>query len=233
MDEAFHTTCWSEVLAAGQDDAVARAALATLLERYWFPLYGFARRRGASPEAAEDGVQAFYAFLLEKGRLDAADRDRGRFRSFLLTAFANFLGQQHEKARAQKRGGGRRQLSLDRGDAEARLAREPATDATPKRAFLRSWALTLLGDVLDELEASYVDRGEGDLFAALRPALTGEPPDYAALAASLDRNAGALRVALHRMRGRYRELLVARVADTLDDGVDPRAELTELLGAVC
>ena len=172
----FATTHWSLVVAAGdmqRDDA--RAALAQLCETYWYPLYAYVRRRGFSAEDAQDLTQAFFARLLEKQKLHVADPERGKFRSFLLASMDHFLANERDRARTQKRGGGRAMLSLDLATGESRVSLEPATDLTPERLYERQWALALLEIVVQRLEAEYAAAGKAAHFALLKDALAGPP----------------------------------------------------------
>jgi RNA polymerase sigma-70 factor (ECF subfamily) len=171
---AFVTTHWSVVLTAGGSDTTrARDTLARLCQTYWYPLYAYIRRRGHSPHDAQDLTQAFFAQLLERQSLAAADPERGRFRSFLLGAMNHFLVNEWQKAHAQKRGGGSQTLSLDLAAAEERFDLEPADNSTPNRVFEKQWAMTLLGEVLNRLDAEYRREGKGGLFAALKQTLMG------------------------------------------------------------
>src|SRR5689334_3578966 len=175
----FATTRWSVVLAAGGPASEpARGALAVLCRTYWYPLYAYVRRRGHAPDEAQDLTQSFFLHLLEKHAIGLADPDRGRFRSFMLTALKNFLANEWDRSSAQKRGGGQATLSLDADfdSAERRYGREPRADAlTPERLYDRRWALTLLDTVLAELRDHYAATGRSALFDALKPALTADP----------------------------------------------------------
>ena len=206
----FATTRWSVVVAAGGDDtAGARDSLARLCGSYWFPLYAFVRRRGHSPEDAQDLTQAFFARLMEKNWVADADRSKGRFRTFLLSALTHFLSDEWDRARAQKRGGGAATLPLPFDTAEERYVREPADPDTPERIFERRWALALLDEVVSRLRDEYEGDGKADLFTALHPCLVGERTalPYAELAQSLGTSESAVKSAVHRMRQRYRHLL--------------------------
>lgn len=231
----FPTTQWSRVArAADPADAGARDALEGLCRDYWYPLYAFARRRGLDPEDACDLVQGFLADLIERGDLSAADRDRGRFRSFLRTACGHYLAHRREHDRALKRGGGRRALSIDRLDAEGRYGREPAHGLTADRLFERRWALAMLEGALARLESEMTVAGKADLFARLRPMLEGgvAAGSYRAIAADSGMTEGAVKVAAHRLRVRYRELLRDEVGRTVADPGEIDAELAELLAAL-
>ena len=214
----FQTTHWSLVLRAGRrEDREAEAALAALCERYWYPLYAYVRRRTADVSEAQDLTQEFFAWLLEKNALVHAARERGRFRSFLLTAVKNFLANQRDRAKARKRGGGVRRLSLDLDCGESRLRLEPSHDLTPERLFERQWVLTLLDLVMRRLLAECEASGKAEQFERLKGALTGdrERLPYAAVAAELGLSEEAARQAASRLRKRYRELLREEVTQTL------------------
>ena len=231
----FATTRWSLVVAAGEGvSPEGRAALETLCKDCWFPLYAFARRGGARPDDAQDLVQGFFAALLEKGYVRQADRERGRFRTFLLAAFRHHASNEREKERAAKRGGGATLLLLDLADGEDRYLAEPVDDRTPERVFEQRWALALLDRVLTELRTSYGDGPRGTVFEALRPLLIGgEPSSSLAEAASrLGMSEGAAKVALHRMRRRYRDLLRAVIAETVADPLEVDDEIRQLLQAL-
>jgi len=240
VTETFLTTRWSVVAAAGRPAASpqqaheARSALAELCAAYWPPLYAFARRSGASPHDAADLVQGFFARLLEKGDLSAVDPARGRFRAWLVTAFRNFQSNARDRERARKRGGGRAPLRIDADAAESLYAPEPADTRTAEREFERRWALTVLERALQRLGAEQGRAGKQAEFAALRPWLTAGGPEggYAGLADELGRSEGALKVAVHRLRRRYGELLREEVAGTVDDPGQVEAELASLLEAL-
>ena len=231
MTGGFRTTRWSVVLGAGR---ASGTALTDLCAAYWYPLYAYARRKGHAPDAAEDLTQGFFAELLEKNWVVAADREKGRFRAFLLTAFKRHIGHEREKAAALKRGGGRTRLSLDFEDGERRYSREPAHDLTPERIFDRRWALTLLGRVLDGLAADMEAEGKTSLFEALRPHLTGEPAEetYREIARRLGLSEGGLKTAAHRLRARYRERLRGEISDTVSDPADVQDEIRALMEAL-
>lgn len=231
----FATTRWSVVAAAGgAASPVARAALTTLCETYWSPVYGFIRRRGHNADEAADLTQEFFATLIEKDYLQAADSERGRFRSFLLTAVKRFLSKQRERDGALKRGGGQRPISLDFVAGETHYRLEPADDWTPERIFERRWALTVLERVVERLGEEYAARGKAPLFERLKACLTGaaDAPALAQVASELQMSEGAVKVAAHRLRSRYREVLKAQIADTVSDPADVDDELRHLLIAV-
>lgn len=234
-DAGFRSTRWSIVLqAGGAGGADARVALETLCGTYWYPLYAFARRRGLGAEESEDGVQGFFADLLARRDLEGLDPTRGRFRAFLLAAFQNFLSVARAREQTLKRGGGRAPLSLDMEGADERYALASGRALEPEALFDRAWALATLDEALARLRAQYDQRGKTDLFAALAHTLTSEePPDSrAALAGRLGMSEGALKVAVHRLRQRYREELEQTVAGTLEDPAEVRAELARLFEAL-
>ena len=230
----FRTTRWSLVLDASGATGTP-AALEELCAAYWYPLYAFARRRGNAEADAQDLVQGFFATLIEKDYLGDADRDRGRFRTFLLAAFKHFVSKERAKAGALKRGGDRTRLTLDFEDGERRYQLEPEDARTPEAEYERRWALTLLSRAQERLAASY--RGGAakrrDQFEALRPLLTGGPTQpYKDLAAQLGMSETAVKVAVHRMRQRYKDALRAEIADTVQDPMFIDDEITRLLTAV-
>ena len=219
---AFKPTRWSLVLRAGDArDPAALAALDELCRAYWQPLCAFARRRGLGPEDAEDATQSFFALILEKHTLAQADPQRGKLRTYLLTAFTRHLINLDAHRSAEKRGGGRAPISLEAAAEEGRADIEPSDAHTPERFFHRQWALTVLAKTLAVLEAQWAADGHANEFIALRPFLDfaeeESGPSYATVAAQLGSTTGAARVAVHRLRKRYREALFAEIAETLDD----------------
>ena len=231
----FPTTQWSRVISAGDPDApLARESLAELCNAYWYPLYAYIRRRGHDPEQAKDLTQDFFARALEKGLFSEADPARGRFRSFLRTVCAHFLANRHDWEGARKRGGDRTILPIDAAGAEGQYAREMADGLTPERIFDRSWALTLLGRVLDRLGREYDEAGKAATFEALRGALAGDSDtsSYAVVAVRLGTTEGAARVAAHRLRRRYGELLRQEIAATLADPTQVDDEIRDLFAAL-
>ena len=230
---AFLTTRWSVVVAAGRpDEPRSRAALAELCEAYWRPVYAFVRRRGQAREDARDLTQAFFARLLEKNAVVGADPERGRFRGWLLGALKHFLANEWDRAHALKRGGGVVPLSLDFETADERLALEPAHDLTPERAYEREWALAVLERAFDALEAEHVARGRGELFAALKDTLVGGEASHAQIAAALGLSEGAVKVAAHRLRRAFREVLRSQIAETVEGEAELERELGELIAAL-
>src|SRR5207302_5062864 len=206
---AFTTTHWSVVLTAQERSPAADAALEKLCRTYWWPLYGFVRRQGYSPEEAQDLTQGFFALLLERRDLDAVRREKGRLRSYLLVSLKNFLGKAHRRTMAVKRGGGRPLVPLDELLARERADQEPGDHLTADRIYERRWALTLLEQVLTRLEAEYQADGRARLFAQLKQLLADEPGrlSQAEIADELDMSENAVKQAFHRLRQRYRELL--------------------------
>lgn len=234
-EAAFVTTQWSLIVKAAQSDTThARDALAKLCQTYWYPLYAYARRRGHSPHDAQDLTQAFFARLLERNWVRDADEKRGRFRTFLLTAMSRFMAGEWDKLRAQKRGGAAKHLPLQLETGETRYGHEPADNSTPEQCFERRWALTLLDTVLQRLRAEHEREGKSELFAALHPTLAGdrEQQPYAELAAKLNMNEGAVKVAVHRLRKRYRQLLRDEIAGTLAEPSDIDEELRHLFAVL-
>lgn len=233
-DGNFCTTHWSVVLAAGRVDSTrAHDALEKLCQIYWYPLYVFVRRQGHNPHDCEDLVQAFFAQCLEKNYLGAADQAKGRFRSFLLIALKRFLANEWDKARTQKRGGGVRSISLDALTAEERYALEPAERLSADRLFERRWAMTLLEHVLGRLRQEQIAAGKGTAFELLKDSLTtGERTPYAELAQRLGMKEGAVKVTVHRLRQRYRELLEAEIANTVASPEEVDEERRYLLSAL-
>jgi RNA polymerase sigma factor (sigma-70 family) len=220
------------VLAAGGTPSPeSAAALERLCSSYWYPLYAFVRRSGHSPSDAQDLTQEFFARLLEHNWIAHADRHKGRFRSFLLTAMKRFLSKEWDKVKTIKRGGQVRLVPLQLDTAETRYTREPADTCTPEQVFEKQWALTLLESVLSRLREDYVQDGKGALFLTLEPCLIGsrETQPYAALAAELGVSEGAARVAVCRLRERYRECLKAEIAQTVASSAEVNEELRHLL----
>jgi RNA polymerase sigma-70 factor (ECF subfamily) len=234
-DPQFYTTHWSLIAAAaGQEGTASQAALEELCRAYWYPIYAFVRRRGHSAEDARDLAQEFFRTLLEKGYLADADPDRGRFRAFLLTAVARFLSKERDKAAALKRGGGQPLLSIDFDDGETRYQREPSHEWTPERIFTRRWALTLLDRTLAVLRSEHEQAGKLPQYEALKVFLTGESgtPLLRQVAVDLGLTEGAVKVAVHRLREKYRQALRAQIAQTVATPEDVDDELRHLLAAL-
>ena len=223
------------MLTAGRSDTTrAGDALEKLCRTYWYPLYAYVRRRGHSPEDAQDSTQAFFARLLERNWVGQADRQKGRFRSFLLSAMNHFLADEWDKARAQKRGGGRALIPLQFDTAETRYSHEPADPVTPEHSYERRWALTLLDTVLRRLQSEYEQEGRGELFAVLHPCLIGDRSSqpYAELAPKLGVSEGTVKSAVHRLRQRYRQLLRDEIAQTVADPGEADEELRHLFAVL-
>jgi len=205
-----------------------------LCETYWPPIYAFVRREGYQPAEAQDLTQGFFALLLQREDIRSARPEKGRFRSFLLTALKHFLINEGRKARAVKRGGGQLVLSLDFDSAESQLSLQPADRSTPESLFNRQWALTLLASVQDRLQAEMEISNRGPLYAALQPHLVGESgrQKYAAIAGQLDMTEAAVKMAMTRLRKRYRELLRDEISQTVADEADIDDEICELFDAL-
>lgn len=229
----FASTHWSLVLRAGQRiDKQADDALATLCQRYWLPLYAYARRRVSDVDQAQDLTQSFFARLLEKNVLASATPDRGRFRSFLLTALKNFLSNERDRAHTLKRGGNCHRLSLDWEEGESRLSLEPAHNLTPERLFDRQWTFTLLEHVLTRLRAEFESKGKGLHFELLKGAITGEQSiaSYADISQQLGLSEAAARQTARRLKRRYRDLLREEVAQTVASPDELDDEIRQLFG---
>ncbi len=231
--DQFLTTQWSVVRAAsGQNPELARAALTALCKTYWYPLYAFVRRKGVGAEDAEDVVQGFFEHVLTNQDFARVAPEKGRFRSFLLACIQNHMANIRDAANAQKRGGGRALLDIDFDDAALRFGREAGSE-DPNRMFERAWALALLDRSLVGLEQEYRASDRGALFEVLKPELTGGVGEsYAQYAARLGSNEGAVKVAVHRLRKRYRERLRAEIAQTVADESEIEAEIADLFSAL-
>ena len=227
----FAPTQWTLVLAA-RDETSAQAALAELCGIYWYPIYAYARRSGLNQEDAQDMTQEFFARLLAKNWLSGVDREKGRFRSFLLASLRHFMSNERDRASAAKRGGGLPLLSLDAVAAEARYHLEPADTTTPDRLFDRQWALTLLDRVLARLRSEFVATGKVETFDALKPALAGAADPYANIAAATGLSEGAVKVAIHRLRKRYRQILREEIAQTVSTPEEVDEEIRALFAAL-
>lgn len=228
---AFATTHWSLVLKAGASPGeTGRDALEVLCRDYWYPLYAFIRRLGHSPHDAQDLTQSFFAYLLEQQLLSKADPDSGRFRSFLLGALKRFMANEWRRQNAAKRGA-RQTVSFDATEAEGRYAIDPVDESNPHAVYEKSWAVAVLAQAVNLLEAEYANAGKGHLFTHLMPSLQGDRLDtpYAELGARLAMTEGAVKVAVHRLRQRYREILRACVAHTVADPGEVDGELRHLM----
>ena len=233
---SFATTQWSLIVRAGSDCTVeSGSALGELCRKYWPPLYHFARRRGCSQQDAEDLTQGFFAELLESGSITRADANRGRFRTFLLTSFQNYQSHQRERAATLKRGGGRIIVSLDAlRESSIGQSLEPSDTETPERTYDRMWALSVLDHAMEALRRDYAIVGKEGFFDELRGAIWGGRGEesHAEIARRLGSTEGAIGVALHRLRKRFREQLRAEVSATLDDPSMVEDELRHLLAAL-
>ena len=220
--------------AGGSQTPGGRAALDELCQLYWYPLYAYVRRRGSSPEDAEDLTQEFFRRLLEKGYLKAADREKGRFRTFLLVALQRFLANEWDRARAQKRGGRSEHVSLDTSSAETQYQVEAATEISPERIYDRRWAFALLGRTMARLRAEFVATGKQEEFEQIKECLTAdrEALDYGVLAGRTGLSEGTLRVGIHRLRKRFREIFRQEVAQTVATPTEVDAEMRHLMAAL-
>jgi RNA polymerase sigma-70 factor (ECF subfamily) len=216
---AFPSTDWRLVLASRRPGTeYRRESIAELCAIYWYPVYAFLRRRSHRAEEAEDLTQGFFAHILDNGLLTRAEPEKGRLRSLLLTSLNNFVANEHHRRSALKRRAAPAVTRAEMVDAEARYAREPVDTVTPERLYERQWAATLLTHVLDTLRDEFARAGKAHLFDLLKGHLVGEKDEdaYRDAAAALDTSVGALRVAAHRLRRRYREMLRAEIARTVD-----------------
>jgi len=223
------------VLAAGDDrNPRFEQALADLCERYWYPVYAYVRRRGTDADAAQDLAQGFFSYLLEKNTLRSADRDRGRFRSFLLTALKFYLADEHDRARALKRGGGLEALSLDLEGAEERYRLEAEPEGTPDRVFEKRWALEVLEQTHRRLQEEIGRGSNPERSRRLSAFLTGDGDDtsYRSVAAELGMSEAAVKVAVHRLRKRFGALLRDEVERTVGSPEETEGELRFLLAAL-
>jgi RNA polymerase sigma factor (sigma-70 family) len=231
----FVTTHWSVVLSARKKDSPqSAAALETLCRTYWYPLYAYVRRQGHSPPDAQDLTQEFFARLLQKDYLKAAAREKGRFRTFLIVALKRFLANEWDRVRAQKRGGGQPLLSLDTELAEERYRVEPVEGATADRIFERRWALTLLDHTMKRLREEFTAAGKADEFKHLKACLTAERGEiaYAEVGAALGLSEGTARVAVHRLRKRFREVFREEIAHTVSSADEIEEEVRYLMGVL-
>lgn len=231
----FVTTRWSVVSAAqGETSPDAAAALEELCRAYWFPLYGYARRQGRSPHDAQDLTQSFFARLLEKDYLHAADRGKGRFRSFLLIAFKRFLANEWDKVQAQKRGGGIVLVPLDSDFAESKYAADSSSVQPADRDYERRWAMTLLEQTLAELRGEFAQLGRVAEFEHLKEYLTADRGSipYPAIATALSMSESGARGAVHRLRRRFRELFRAAIAATVSHPGEVEDELRHVVRAL-
>lgn len=231
MSSRFATTQWSIVLAAGfGQDTRSRQALAILCDAYWYPLYAFVRRSGYDSEQARDVTQDFFADLLERRALRSVDPEKGRFRAFLLASIRHFVAHERGRQQAAKRGGGVRTVSLD--DGEARFDLE-ATALNPEQLFERRWGLIVMERAMARLKTQSESAGRAQLFAVLKPYLTGgSEASYHDVAETLSMQVGAVKVAVHRLRQSYGRLLRQEIAETVADASHVDDELRYLLTQV-
>jgi len=228
----FMTTHWSLVIAAQSDDASrtrARNALEELCSNYWYPLYAFARNRGYSSFDAQDLTQAFLARFIETAGFASADRERGRFRTYLLGAMKHFLANEWHRAKRQKRGGHVDFLEWDALEPEARYALEPVHSTDPDTRFDREWALELTARAVERLKTEWEAAGKVHLFQVLKASLTGTEPPREETASRLGMTEGAVKVAVHRLRQRYRECVRAEISETVNDPSEVEDEMRHLL----
>ena len=234
-DGRFATTHWSVVLAAGRPkSATYQQALETLCKTYWFPLYAYLRRNGYDGHRAQDYTQAFFTGLLAKGGLGLVDPKRGKFRSFLLASLKHFVSNERARARAKKRGGDQKVLSLDFENAENQYALEPRDDLSPEKLFERSWALTVLERTMDRLKEESIRTDKQKIFERLKSYLIAEKSSapYSDAAEELNITEGAVRVAVHRLRKRYGELLRDEIAQTVTSDEQVDEEIRDLFDAL-
>lgn len=235
ISAAFRTTQWTVILEAANPDALSDgAAFSSLYQAYWYPLYAYVRRRGFVSAEAEDITQNFFTRLVSKEALSGIKRDGGKFRSFLLRSLDNFLANEWDRAQAQKRGGGQRVLSFNVEEGEALFLLEMADAETPESLFEKRWALAVLEHVTAQLRSEFEAAGKGNLFDQLRPLLQGDRsgPAYATIAAQHKMTEGAVKVAVHRMRHRYGELLWEEIARTVSSPAEVDEELRYLISVV-
>jgi len=231
---AFTTTHWSVVLEAQGESPAAQEALEKLCRIYWRPIYSFVRREGARPEEAQDLTQGFFALLLERQDLRTVRKEKGRLRSYLLTALKHFLADEHRRAMAIKRGKGQRLIPLEELRTEERGDMEPTDPLTAERIYERRWASTLLDRVLRGLEDQYRARGNDALFDSFNQLLGDEPgaPSHAEIAARLGMTENAVSQAFHRFRQSYQSLLREEIAHTVATPADIESELRYLIGVI-
>jgi RNA polymerase sigma-70 factor (ECF subfamily) len=230
----FQTTRWSIVNAAGSEDSAARSALAKLCETYWYPLYAYVRRRGATPDDARDLTQGFFTFLIERRDFDSLRKERGPFRAFLLASLQHYLANDFARRTALKRGGGTLPLSLEFDGAEGRYQFEPADKETPQTLFERRWALTVIEKALAQVRREWEVAAKTAEFEALKSCLLGGAPagGYAAVAKDISSTEGAVRVAVHRLRRKFQKRLREEIAETVADPSEIDDEIRYLLRAL-
>jgi len=232
----FDATRWTMVLAAaqqGEKEASGAMALGELCQCYWPPLYTYVRWQGFDADEAQDMTQEFFARLLAKNTLAEVDQSKGKFRSFLLASLKHFLSNERDKARTIKRGGHQIFVPLDAMSAETRCRIEPADNLSPDKAFERQWALTVLDQVLARLRMEFAAAGKETLFEALKPFLTGDgkADTQAQVGEQCGMSEGAVKVSVHRLRRRYRELLREEIAQTVTSPQEVEEEIRHLFAA--
>ena len=233
-DAWFVTTHWSVVLSAREpESAQSAAALETLCRTYWYPLYAFLRRQGRTPQDAQDLTQGFFARLLQKDYLRAAAREKGKFRTFLLVALKRFVANEWDREHAQKRGGFAPVVAIDQEFAESRLAADPSPNVQPDVLYDRQWAMTLLERTMSRLQEEYTASGRAKLFEYLQTCLGRDESalPYAEIAARLKLTEAAVKMAVHRLRARYREILRAEIAHTVSSAEEVEEEVRHLFSA--
>ena len=223
---AFATTCWSEVRRAALLSGTASESLERLCRTYWFPLYAFLRRSGHTASDAQDYVQSFFVDLLSRDSLRAADPNRGRFRTFLLTACRNHVANIKRADRALARGGGHRQVPWESCDGESIYGAEPVEQWSPEKLYQRRWALAVIEGATNQVRQQYKDKGKADRFDALFPlvAPSGKPPTHAEVADQLECSPGSVKVAAHRLRQQFGVALRAEIGNTVDIQDEPLGE---------
>lgn len=230
---AFPETPWTALFQAKAEDTLGNNALADLCQLYWYPVYAYIRRRGKTAHDTEDLTQEFFSQFLSRGDFGAADKAKGKMRSYLCTAVSHFLTQSRRAEQAQKRGNGQIILSIDAEIAEHRYGNEPVDSLTPEKLFERRWALTILDNALDELRAEYVQQKKGELFDALSGFLTGRDgaASYAEVASTLTMREDAVKMAAHRLRKRFRNLLCRHITATVESPEEVDEEIQWMMGA--
>ena len=231
----FATTHWSLVLVAGLDGSSRAAeAMQQLCRAYWYPLYAFIRQRGSTPHDAQDLTQEFFAQLLKRRDMATVRREKGKFRSFLLASLQHFLTNERKKAGRLKRGGGQTVISIDPASAEQRYASEPSHDLGPDKLFERRWAMTLLDQAIEHLRQEFVKAGKLPLFERLKIFLTGDEnaPPYIDIGAKVGLSEAAVKMAVSRLRRRYREVLRAQIEQTVASAEDIEDEIRHLFAAL-
>lgn len=230
----FDTTQWSLVLAAGEERSGAEHALTQLCQIYWYPLYAYVRRKGYQPAEAQDLTQGFFACLLEKNFLASVNPQRGRFRTFLMVALQHYIADVKRYESAKKRGGGQFLFSLDLDKAEKSFLAEPEHSETAEILFDRQWAITLLEHVLNRLKQEYENSGKSQIFETLKDVLTssGSSVRYRDLGNQLEMSESAVKVTVHRLRQRFREILEAEISQTLTNPDDIQEEIHSLFDSV-